>query len=221
MTENKNIFLSDADPKKLLVDVLEETHLQLYFKEGLNAEAIAFLRELESTFYMPAEQYIEDFQIFLKGEGVMNGTWMNAAPIILKDGTRVTALSLISTLTKGPPAALVCLKKNEYLPKRLRYMIDKFKEARITEPTDGPNKNYLKYGKAYAKRKPLDARLRHECFKRDSYRCKECGATNKEKMLCADHIVPVSQGGTDELDNLQTLCDDCNQAKYNKTYKTG
>lgn len=71
------------------------------------------------------------------------------------------------------------------------------------------------------KRDPLDSRLRHECFKRDNYTCKECGATNKEKMLHADHILPVSQGGADELSNLQTLCIDCNLAKSNKTFTGG
>lgn len=75
--------------------------------------------------------------------------------------------------------------------------------------------------KTIKKRRPLDSRLRHECFKRDNYRCKECGATNKEKMLHADHIVPVAQGGTDELSNLQTLCDNCNSAKSDKHFVGG
>lgn len=71
------------------------------------------------------------------------------------------------------------------------------------------------------KRNPLDSRLRHECFKRDNYTCKECGANKSQKMLHCDHIIPVSQGGTDELSNLQTLCDDCNFAKYNRCFKAG
>ncbi len=76
------------------------------------------------------------------------------------------------------------------------------------------NKNNTK-----PKRKPIDSRLRHECFKRDNYRCLECGATNYESQLHADHIIPVSQGGTDELDNLQTLCDRCNISKKDKCWK--
>ena len=65
------------------------------------------------------------------------------------------------------------------------------------------------------------SRLRHECFKRDNYKCVECGATNKEKTLHADHILPTSQGGQDELSNLQTLCEDCNVAKSDKNWKGG
>lgn len=71
------------------------------------------------------------------------------------------------------------------------------------------------------KRNPLDSKLRHECFKRDNYTCKECGANNKENVLHADHILPVSQGGKDELDNLQTLCEKCNLAKSNKMWVGG
>jgi hypothetical protein len=72
--------------------------------------------------------------------------------------------------------------------------------------------------KNHTKRNPLDSKLRHECFKRDGYKCVECGATKDQKMLHADHIIPVSQGGTDELSNLQTLCADCNLAKYNRAW---
>lgn len=71
------------------------------------------------------------------------------------------------------------------------------------------------------KRNPLDSKLRHECFKRDGYKCKECGASKEEKTLHCDHIISVAQGGSDELDNLQTLCDDCNLAKSDKCWIGG
>lgn len=69
-------------------------------------------------------------------------------------------------------------------------------------------------------RDPIDSRLRHECFKRDKYKCVECGKTTEETTLHADHILPVSQGGKDELNNLQTLCQACNLAKSNRCWKT-
>lgn len=71
------------------------------------------------------------------------------------------------------------------------------------------------------KRKSIPGVLRHEVFKRDDYRCVECGATNKETTLHIDHIMPLSNGGTDELDNLQTLCETCNLAKSNRHWKGG
>ncbi|MEM4260849.1 MAG: HNH endonuclease [Candidatus Woesearchaeota archaeon] len=67
----------------------------------------------------------------------------------------------------------------------------------------------------------LDSRLRHEVFKRDNYKCKECGISKEEAVLHCDHIIPVIQGGSDELDNLQILCDKCNFAKSNKCWIGG
>ncbi len=72
-----------------------------------------------------------------------------------------------------------------------------------------------------AHRNPLNKSIRHEVFKRDNYRCVECGATNNETILHVDHILPVSQGGSDELDNLQTLCEECNLCKFNRCWKSG
>jgi predicted restriction endonuclease len=71
------------------------------------------------------------------------------------------------------------------------------------------------------KRKVFTKSIRHEVFKRDEYRCLECGATNQETSLHIDHILPVSQGGSDEMSNLQTLCRDCNLSKSNRAWKAG
>ena len=68
------------------------------------------------------------------------------------------------------------------------------------------------------KRDPIESRLRHEVFKRDNFICVECGKSKEETILHCDHIIPVSQGGTDELDNLQTLCQACNLAKTNRCW---
>lgn len=55
--------------------------------------------------------------------------------------------------------------------------------------------------------------LRHMVFQRDNYRCVECGASNKETILNLDHILPVSKGGETIIQNLQTLCRECNLGK--------
>jgi ATP-dependent helicase IRC3 len=47
---------------------------------------------------------------------------------------------------------------------------------------------------------------------RDGYRCLCCGETN-QRRLQIDHIVPRYNGGTNEVENLQTLCRLCNQIK--------
>jgi hypothetical protein len=68
---------------------------------------------------------------------------------------------------------------------------------------------------------PISGPLRHEVFKRDRYRCCDCGATKDENTLEIDHIIPKSQGGKDVLDNLQTLCKTCNRSKHNRYWVGG
>ena len=59
--------------------------------------------------------------------------------------------------------------------------------------------------------------LRYEVLKRDHFRCRLCGRTADDGVkLHVDHIRPVSKGGKTELDNLRTLCDECNLGKSDK-----
>lgn len=53
-------------------------------------------------------------------------------------------------------------------------------------------------------------RQRQAALNRDRHRCVTCGAT---RDLQVDHIVPVSQGGTEDLTNLRTLCGRCHRSK--------
>lgn len=59
-------------------------------------------------------------------------------------------------------------------------------------------------------RRSIPARVRAEVLGRDEHRCRRCPATSG---LTIDHIKPVSRGGTDDLTNLQTLCQPCNSSK--------
>jgi hypothetical protein len=47
---------------------------------------------------------------------------------------------------------------------------------------------------------------------RDHFRCVWCG---KDENLTLDHIIPWSAGGSDDVDNLRTLCWDCNEYRSN------
>lgn len=46
------------------------------------------------------------------------------------------------------------------------------------------------------------------------YRCLCC---NERKKLTADHIVPISKGGGNSIDNIQPLCQSCNSRKGART----
>jgi hypothetical protein len=53
---------------------------------------------------------------------------------------------------------------------------------------------------------------RYLVLRRDRFRCVFCGSGGR---LEADHIIPWSAGGSDEMDNLRTLCHACNQERSN------
>lgn len=59
--------------------------------------------------------------------------------------------------------------------------------------------------------------LRYKVLRKDNFQCTACGRTTDDNIkLHIDHKKPFSLGGLTELDNLQTLCDQCNIGKSNK-----
>lgn len=63
------------------------------------------------------------------------------------------------------------------------------------------------------KRKSTGKKARFEVFKRDNFTCQYCGGRPPEAVLVVDHMTPVKLGGTNELTNLITSCEPCNQGK--------
>jgi len=62
-------------------------------------------------------------------------------------------------------------------------------------------------------RKALSKKTRFEIFKRDSFTCQYCGKSAPDVILHVDHIMPISKGGDDDITNLITSCESCNQGK--------
>jgi len=63
-------------------------------------------------------------------------------------------------------------------------------------------------------------RLRFKVMLRDNFTCQQCGASPAKQLgveLHVDHIFPWSKGGDTTLENLQTLCSNCNLGKSNVT----
>ena len=46
-------------------------------------------------------------------------------------------------------------------------------------------------------------------------RCVCCG--NAPKIMTADHIIPISRGGDNNIENIQPLCNSCNASKLTKS----
>lgn len=65
-------------------------------------------------------------------------------------------------------------------------------------------------------KRDINLRMRFKVMKRDNFKCCICGrspATTPGLELHIDHIKPWSKGGETTIDNLQTLCSDCNIGK--------
>jgi len=51
--------------------------------------------------------------------------------------------------------------------------------------------------------------LERQVFKRDSYICQRCGKRFNKYDLSVHHLIPRSEGGSNDLRNLITLCRKC------------
>jgi len=63
-------------------------------------------------------------------------------------------------------------------------------------------------------RKGISSKLRFQILQRDQFRCRACGRGPADDVkLVIDHVIPVDWGGSNDEDNLQALCEECNSGK--------
>ncbi len=70
----------------------------------------------------------------------------------------------------------------------------------------------------------ISQQLRNKIFERNGFTCRLCGGCSadpdpfnpsRKLRLHIDHILPISQGGTNEEGNLRVLCSACNAGRSN------
>lgn len=66
---------------------------------------------------------------------------------------------------------------------------------------------------AQEQRNRITKKVRFAVLQRDNFTCQYCGAHGPGVVLEVDHIIPISKGGTSDMDNLITACFDCNRGK--------
>ena len=59
-------------------------------------------------------------------------------------------------------------------------------------------------------RETIPNSLRIKVYARDGFRCVWCGSNENQTI---DHFIPVCAGGTNDIDNLFTVCRSCNCKK--------
>jgi superfamily II DNA or RNA helicase len=88
-------------------------------------------------------------------------------------------------------------------------------QARLLGATDGDIK-VLPTGRETPTEREPSEEVKAQVKRRDGNQCLACGAT---KYLQVDHIRSWHRGGSNDIDNLQTLCKVCNSKKETRTIR--
>jgi hypothetical protein len=109
----------------------------------------------------------------------------------------------------------------------LKFIEYKSGHAILAEPDEIPSKNKKTEENEYRanageqknrRTRTISLSVRVKVLARDKFKCVFCGkspATDVGTQLHIDHIAPFSRGGQNTLENLQTLCLECNLGKSN------
>jgi len=142
-------------------------------------------------------------------------SWTKKTTECEADGTKTSEASYICDVCKGEfPRHIPSIRLNYRhicwgcLDDIMPMFMDKMPEMAKTLFENGLRDYDNRYRPRERKRIPPD--VRQKVLDRDGGCCQECG---DEENLAVDHIMPISKGGSDCMDNLQILCRACNSSK--------
>ncbi|MBI4298456.1 MAG: HNH endonuclease [Chloroflexi bacterium] len=114
----------------------------------------------------------------------------------------------IAALEKLADAIFIYQSNDKVRLERLNSIKARIEEARVRQNLKvAPPSGIRPPGEPQSPYPPNWADLSQSIKKRDRFRCTQCGASDVE--LHVHHVVPLSQGGSNDLDNLVTLCASC------------
>ncbi len=100
-------------------------------------------------------------------------------------------------------------KKQEFTPAEIVDLINRLNRKQNNFFLDGNIWNSI----CNVERGKVSNKIRFSIYKRDNYRCRYCGISDRFADLEIDHIIPIAKGGKSNYNNLQTLCKKCNMEK--------
>ena len=112
-------------------------------------------------------------------------------------------IRLIGMYTEVCPVTRIVLEVGQFDPAAIQAMEE---TGEVLQGTD------------YQKGKRYDlANLREAVFTRDGYTCQICGSSVKDRVILhAHHIIYRSNGGTDRMNNLLTVCHKCHTPRNHR-----
>ncbi len=140
---------------------------------------------INSNFYPFKNNHLNNFSIENKK---IQKNFINDICELLKDNKECKIFNLFGFNMIAPVELIEFIKKNKV--NNMNYF---FK--------NGKNNN-----------KHISNKVKEEVWIRDYGKCIECGS---KENLQFDHIIPLSKGGNNTVDNIQILCRNCNLKKSN------
>jgi hypothetical protein len=103
--------------------------------------------------------------------------------------------------------------KKDHTPEELKLLVfeaadkDRIKFERLKSKYYSESSQEIKFN-----RPRISEEVRIAVWRRDEGKCVRCGS---RENLEYDHIIPISQGGSNTVRNIELLCEKCNRAKSN------